>query len=269
MPLRGLSSNTWNKPAATPLRGGLNSTQLTQDQYGIKYDPAVQSSLVTNPSFQQAGRKSGLDTFKSKSAENSAWGSSIHERLMNNIQKQKELKRTTALNNQLNTVAPGFARATGGTAQDIRQSVGITTKGISNPSTGLSPFRSEIISKAKTYLGTPYTLGGGHQPNATTPSKGWNGIYGLDCSGLTGIVFRQMGINLPGIANQQSVYGKRTNIANAKPGDLVGWDRGGHIAIYIGNGQILHAPRPGEVVQIRSLFKGEACFAVSLTLPGD
>ncbi len=249
----------------TPIKANINSDQIQQAKYGIKYDPTTQQRLNISPERFQSERSSGRQSFGNRVDRTNKWGSDINERLMNNIRKRKELEQSTRLNNQLNTVQPGFARATGGTAQNIRQSVGISK----SPNAGTTAFRSEVINRAKRYLGTPYSLGGGHQPNAVTPSRGFNGLYGLDCSGLTGIVFRQMGINLPGIANQQSVYGKRTSIANARPGDLVGWQRGGHIAIYIGNGQILHAPRPGETVQIRNLFRGEAVFAVQLTLPGD
>lgn len=120
----------------------------------------------------------------------------------------------------------------------------------------VSNIRQRIVNTAMGYLGVPYVWGG------KTPS-------GFDCSGLTSYVYKQYGINLPAWSNNQTAFGTRTNIAYARPGDLVGWNKGGHVAIYIGNGKILHSPRPGQRVQIRSLFQNEAVYAVRLTLPGD
>jgi len=119
----------------------------------------------------------------------------------------------------------------------------------------VSNIRNRIVQTAMGYLGTPYVWGG------KTPN-------GFDCSGLTSYVYKQFGVNLPAWSNHQSAFGTRTNISYARPGDLVGWNKGGHVAIYIGNGKILHSPRPGQKVQIRSLFRNEAVYAVRLALPG-
>lgn len=263
IPTRGLGSGT---PAPA---SGLRSSQINQALYGIRYNPSTQQRLNTSPEQFQSLRNDTSNSFRERFQSTRQWGRSMHDRVMENIQRKKDLESVSKLQNQLNTVAMGQGGMGSGpaTAQQLQQSVGVNKSSLGG--SGTTAFRSEIIARAKRYLGTPYSLGGGHQPNATTPSRGFNGLYGLDCSGLTGIVYRQMGINLPAVANQQSVYGKRTSIANARPGDLVGWARGGHIAIYIGGGKIIHAPRPGEVVQIRSLFPGEKVFAVQLTLPGD
>lgn len=272
-PIRGLSSNTIQRGSnlpSTPAPGGVKSSLLNSTRLGIQYDPTKQQQLNVSPERFQSQRSLGSSSLRDRAGGTRQWGKSMHDTVLNNIQKRKDLEQATKLQNQVNSMipqeAPVAAGGGGNTASSLQKSVGITPGGGTR---GTTAFRSEIIDRARKYLGTPYTLGGGHQRNAKTPSRGYNGIYGLDCSGLTGIVYRQMGINLPGIANQQSVFGKRTNIKNARPGDLVGWSKGGHIAIYIGGGRILHAPRPGEVVQIRNLFRGERVFAVQLTLPGD
>lgn len=119
----------------------------------------------------------------------------------------------------------------------------------------VSNIRNRIVKTAMGYLGVPYVWGG------KTPK-------GFDCSGLTSYVYRQFGINLPAWSNDQTAFGTRTNIAYARPGDLVGWNKGGHVAIYIGGGKILSSPRPGQRVQIRSLRNNEAVYAVRLALPG-
>lgn len=101
---------------------------------------------------------------------------------------------------------------------------------------------SAVVSEASKYLGVPYLWGG------TSPSKG------LDCSGLVQLVFGNLGVELPRVARQQATKGVEVgSLDKAKPGDLLGMRNGTHIAIYLGDNKILHAPRPGETVSIRSL----------------
>ena len=142
------------------------------------------------------------------------------------------------------------------------------TSGVAKAPTGV---RQQLLNTAFGMLGIPYAWGGGGIGNRSSRGigLGTTNVVGVDCSGLTSYVYGTLGIKLPRKSDAQYASGVRTSIANAKPGDLVGWGKGGHVAIYIGNGQILHSPRPGQKVQIRNIFKGENVFAVSLSLPGD
>jgi cell wall-associated NlpC family hydrolase len=97
---------------------------------------------------------------------------------------------------------------------------------------------SKIVSDAKQFLGVPYVWGG------TTPD-------GFDCSGLTQYVYAMSGIHLPRVDTDQHNFGTEISASDARPGDLV-WHPG-HIGIYIGNGQIIHAPRPGKTVTVAPL----------------
>ena len=162
-----------------------------------------------------------------------------------------------------------YAKHEAKAASLLRALSGATTSGARSSyttSSGLSPVRQKILDTAFSMLGINYSLGGGGI--GVRQSKGASGI-GVDCSGLTSYVYGTIGIKLPRYSNNQTTQGYRTSITNAQPGDLVGWDKGGHVAIYIGNGKILHSPRPGQKVQIRSLFKGEKVYAVKLRLPGE
>ncbi|CRK80255.1 C40 family peptidase [Neobacillus massiliamazoniensis] len=97
---------------------------------------------------------------------------------------------------------------------------------------------SQVIAIAKQYLGVPYVWGG------TSPS-------GFDCSGLMGYVYRQVGINLPRVAQDQQNVGKRISPYDVQPGDLVfNGEPAYHVVMYIGNGQIIQAPQTGDVVKI-------------------
>jgi hypothetical protein len=91
----------------------------------------------------------------------------------------------------------------------------------------------------------------------------WGGTdpqRGLDCSGLVQVVYRNLGFELPRVSYQQAQAGRPVaSLAEAQPGDLIAWDNSSrndgvdHIAIYLGNGQMIEAPRPGGVVQIREV----------------
>lgn len=111
--------------------------------------------------------------------------------------------------------------------------------------------RERVGQLARQLLGTPYVWGG------TDPDKG------LDCSGFVQWVFKQIGVNLPRISAQQARSGKVTDVNKLQVGDLVGWNNSkrnsgaDHIAIYLGNGQIIEAPRPGLGVRIRTLDDDE------------
>ena len=111
--------------------------------------------------------------------------------------------------------------------------------------------RGAVIDLAKQFVGTPYVWGGA-QPG------------GFDCSGLIQYAMKQAGISVPRVSWDQLAMGQRTDISKLQPGDFVGFRDGSHIALYLGNGQILEAPRTGLDVRVRSLGQGENAWGVSL-----
>lgn len=105
-----------------------------------------------------------------------------------------------------------------------------------------------VLAAANRYLGVPYRWGG------TDPASG------LDCSGFVQRVFADLGIGTPRVSKDQSRAGVAVpSLAEARPGDLVYWNgRGGrsnHIGIYAGDGQMIHAPRTGDVVRYAPVRK--------------
>jgi len=101
------------------------------------------------------------------------------------------------------------------------------------------------VAIAEQYLGIPYVYAGADP------------ITGFDCSGLTMYVYNQLGINLQHWTGYQIHEGTPVPRWALQPGDLVFfYDEGGvpgHVGIYIGNGQFIHAPHTGDVVKISSL----------------
>jgi peptidoglycan DL-endopeptidase CwlO len=102
---------------------------------------------------------------------------------------------------------------------------------------------SQVIAIAMQYLGIPYVWGG------ASPSQGF------DCSGLTTYVFAQIGISLPHHAASQYGYGVPVSREDLQPADLVFFDGLGHMGMYIGGGQFIHAPHTGDVVKISSIYE--------------
>lgn len=106
------------------------------------------------------------------------------------------------------------------------------------------------IAAAREHVGkTWYSWGGG---NADGPSKGIGkgaGTVGFDCSGLTLYAYAQAGITLPRLSYDQDRVGIKVTKDDLSPGDLVYWKDGWHVAIYVGDGKVIHAPRTGKQVE--------------------
>lgn len=97
-----------------------------------------------------------------------------------------------------------------------------------------------VVETARQYLGVPYVWGGESL-----------GEGGLDCSGLVQLVYSAHGVDLPRVARDQMRQGTEVgSLAEARPGDLVVQRGGKHIGIYVGDGQMIHAPKPGRTVEI-------------------
>ncbi len=108
----------------------------------------------------------------------------------------------------------------------------------SAPVVGGSGAVQTLIATAMAQRGKPYVWAAG-------------GPRAFDCSGLTQFAFRAAGINLPHSSRMQSQMGQSVSRGNLQPGDLVFfYSPVSHVGIYIGNGQMVHAPTSGDVVKV-------------------
>ncbi|MGG5259663.1 transglycosylase SLT domain-containing protein [Phycicoccus avicenniae] len=104
---------------------------------------------------------------------------------------------------------------------------------------------SRAVSAASKYLGVPYVWGG------TDPRTG------LDCSGLVQRAYADVGVSLPRVAADQARIGTAVpDLAHAQPGDLLAFNSPvTHIAIYVGDGKMIAAPKAGDVVKVQDVYK--------------
>lgn len=110
------------------------------------------------------------------------------------------------------------------------------------PSSGNTNKQASIVNLAYAQLGKPYVWG-------------TEGPNSFDCSGLTTYIFKNgAGINLPRTSKQQSNFGTTISRDQLQPGDLIFSSTDGsggvsHVGVYVGNGEMIHSPKPGDVVQ--------------------
>ncbi|WP_327409107.1 NlpC/P60 family protein [Streptomyces sp. NBC_01281] len=100
----------------------------------------------------------------------------------------------------------------------------------------------KALAFARTQIGKPYVWG------ATGPDS-------YDCSGLTQAAWKAAGVSLPRVTYDQVNAGTTVSLTDAKPGDLVFfYDDISHVGLYIGNGMMIHAPKPGAYVREESIY---------------
>ncbi|AIL96951.1 hypothetical protein CUREI_06275 [Corynebacterium ureicelerivorans] len=123
-----------------------------------------------------------------------------------------------------------------------------------------------VIARAQSMIGTPYVWGGGDANGPTTGVDGGT-VTGFDCSGLVLYAFAAAGVALPHYTGYQYQRGTQVPASEAQRGDLLFWGPGGnqHVAIYLGDGTMIEAPRSGQNVQISPVrWSGMAPNAVRL-----
>lgn len=110
---------------------------------------------------------------------------------------------------------------------------------------GVSDVRVALVQYATQFVGNPYVWGG------TSLTRG------ADCSGFVLSVYANYGVSLPHSSGAQSNCGTKISASEAKPGDLFFYGNGSrinHVAIYIGNGRVVHASSPKSGIKISSAY---------------
>ncbi|MER7917436.1 MULTISPECIES: C40 family peptidase [unclassified Streptomyces] len=139
------------------------------------------------------------------------------------------------------------------TADDTSGSTGTSTgTGSSTGSSTATGSAAAVISFVKSQLGKAYVSG------ATGPSA-------YDCSGLVQTAFKQVGVSLPRVSQDQSTAGTQVSLSDLQPGDILYWGSAGsayHVAVYVGDGMFVGAQNPSSGVSEHPLSYDQPTGAV-------
>lgn len=155
-----------------------------------------------------------------------------------------EIKTALSEINRLLGETPGSSQGDGG--KSLGEKISEKLGGMSAGSKGVG-----AVAAARSFLGTPYVLGGTSRA-------------GVDCSGLTYLAYKQMGVDIGRTTYSQYANTTRISKGQLRPGDLVfsrfgadGKEGPGHVGMYIGNGKTIESPGTGDVVKYSSIDKWE------------
>ncbi|WP_459248277.1 C40 family peptidase [Streptomyces youssoufiensis] len=150
----------------------------------------------------------------------------------------------TAERTTLSTTSTTSTSSTSGNSSDASSSDASSTPQTEAPSTSTGGGNAAtVVNFVKAQVGKAYVSG------AMGPSS-------YDCSGLTSVAFRQVGVTLPRVSQAQSTFGTQVSLSNLQPGDILYWGSAGsayHVAVYIGDGQFVGAQNSGTGVVQRSM----------------
>lgn len=271
-----------------PISSVQSFTNNSAETQGIKRNPYVASQTLQKasalaPSTADAGAR--VQALQAKAGEINAWSSRMtgykqQGRLVRELEKARQAQAAAKAQAEAAAAQQAAQGSRGGNGRSAGGALGgaVRSSGANNnaPLTAASGngVRSQIIRNAQAMIGIPYAWGGGGIGNRSSRGigLGTQNVIGVDCSGLTSYVYGLIGVNLPRKSDSQLTRGVKTSIANAQPGDLIGWGPGGHVAIYAGNNMIIESPKPGAHVRTRALGSydsGRGVYAVRLRLPGE
>ena len=241
---------------AADMIGGLQKTKKTLTRQ--KQDLQVAQDRASALKAERAAEKKRIDAGIAQSQQLVAGLEGEIQQLIQEEAARQERLRQEALAalaaQQAETNAPGNDVAIGGSVADTATadagSTDAAPAAVAEAPIDLPPTDgstgAQAVSIAMQYLGVPYVWGG------SSPG-------GFDCSGLTSYVYAQLGVGLSHFTGSQWNEGTRVPADQLLPGDLVFFHSDlHHMGMYVGNGQMIHAPQTGDVVKISPLMSDYA-----------
>ena len=238
-------SPTPARAAPAKLRSGVKSV-------GVVCVAAALVGALSLPAaaFSQPGEQFSEEQLSSIVAENSQTVSVAADVRVETIARDGITGTTAAELEELRAAAQQAEEDRQAELAEAREQAAANTGADGDPAAATAavsiPANSGIVGIAQSQLGAPYVWGG------SSPSTGF------DCSGFTMWVFGQAGHYLPHSSNAQAGYGTPVPASQVAAGDLLVWS--GHVAIYAGGNQIIHAATSGKPVKYSNYSAMVAAF---------
>ncbi|GAA3815029.1 C40 family peptidase [Streptomyces coacervatus] len=208
----------------------------------------TQSSLQTAKSTVQTKLSDARELLSKLTAEEKARLAAIQK-------KQEEAAAQKAAELAKQQAAAEKAKEEAAAQQDQSSSSSSDSGSTSAGDSSYAAKAEKALAFARAQIGKPYVWG------ATGP-----GSY--DCSGLTQAAWKAAGVSLPRTTYDQVNSGTTVSLTDAQPGDLIFfYDDISHVGIYIGNGMMIHAPKPGAYVREESVYYGGESIIHSVVRP--
>lgn len=229
----------------TTLETKMADLQETQTEYDAQKDElnttiTEKSSEIVNldVKIDEAVKKAAEEEAKRKAAEAAAKKAAEEAAKKNNSSSSSSNRNNSSnsSSSSSNSSSSNSSSSSSGSSSSSSSNSSSSSSSSSSPSYSADK-GSIIVNAAYSQIGVPYVWGG------TTPG------VGLDCSGLVQYCYRQAGISIPRTSGD--ILAKGTIVSNPQPGDIC-WTSG-HVAIYIGGGQMIEAQQTGVPVKVSSV----------------
>ena len=200
--------------------------QLKQEKANLESVIAQKKSQIADFDSQLSAAKAKVSEYQKKIKEQNAQ--------IKQLQKEEEAKRKAAAA-QSSTSSSGSSTTSSGSTSGYSSKSSGKTATVSGGGGG-----SSIASTGLRYVGNPYVYGGNSLTNGT------------DCSGFVHLIHAACGISTPRDSNSLAGGGRAVSESEMLPGDVVCYY--GHVGIYIGNGQIVHASTPSSGIKVSNMY---------------
>ena len=200
--------------------------QLKQEKANLESVIAQKRSQIADFDSQLSAAKAKVSEYQKKIKEQNAQ--------IKQLQKEEEAKRKAAAA-QSSTSSAGSSTASSGSTSGYSSKSSGKTATVSGGGGG-----SSIASTGLRYVGNPYVYGGNSLTNGT------------DCSGFVHLIYAACGISTPRDSKSLEGGGRAVSESEMLPGDVVCYY--GHVGIYIGNGQIVHASTPSSGIKVSNMY---------------
>ena len=245
--------------AAGAHQGSVVTAVTAAEQQATAADLTAQTALAQAATLQQQAADA-LATAEALEVDARQQAAGLADRQAAVQRQLEEAQRTLTGLEGARAAAEQYAAQQTAAAARAAAGHAVSSGVVTTAGAGSSAAVETAISAARRWLGTIYAWGGG---SLSGPSVGWGvvaGVVGFDCSGLTRYAYAQAGISIPRNSSAQYSALPRVSRSDLQRGDLVFWATNTsspatihHVALYLGDGQILEAPESGSRIRVTAM----------------